>query len=119
MGYVFIDNLRLHAYHGVLPQERVVGNDYVVNIKVGYPIERACDTDSVEDTLNYAEVAEVVADVMRTPSSLLEHVAGRVVEALKTRFPLVESVNISIRKMAPPISHDMDSAGVELEWKCK
>ena len=119
MGYILIDNLRFHAYHGVLPQERATGNDYVINLRIGYPIERACESDSIEDTLNYAEAANAVKEVMETPSCLLEHVAGRIIKTLRDRFPKIESVQIEVRKIAPPVSLDMDSAGVEMTWKCK
>lgn len=109
----------MHAYHGVMPQERVVGNDYVVNIRIGYPIEKACETDDINDTLNYAKVAELVKETMSTPSNLLEHVAGRVINSIRQNFPLVENVRISIKKVAPPFSVNVDSAGVELTWNCK
>ena len=46
--------MRLHACHGVLKQERTVGNDYVVNVSVDYPFEPALESDDVSDTLNYS-----------------------------------------------------------------
>ena len=55
-SYVHIDGIRLHARHGVLPQEQLTGNDYIINVRVGYDISRAMQTDDVADTLNYAEV---------------------------------------------------------------
>ena len=33
---IYLKNVRFHAYHGVLPQETQVGNDYVVNLDVSY-----------------------------------------------------------------------------------
>ena len=52
-SYITINGLRFHAYHGVLPQERLTGNDYLINLRVRCSIEKAMHTDSVEDTLNY------------------------------------------------------------------
>ena len=52
LTHVYIKDLRMHAYHGVLEQERSVGNDYVVNVSVGYPWEEAMLTDNVSDTFN-------------------------------------------------------------------
>ena len=37
-SYIVLQDLRFHAYHGVLPQERLTGNDYVVNLRIGYDI---------------------------------------------------------------------------------
>ena len=77
-SFITLSNLRFHAFHGVLPQERVTGNDYVVSLKMGYDFSKAMDSDRVEDTLNYASVFEVVRREMAAPCNLLERVAGRI-----------------------------------------
>ena len=61
-SYIVLQDLRFHAYHGVLPQERLTGNDYVVNLRIGYDIGDAMLSDDVNDTLNYAEVYQLVRD---------------------------------------------------------
>lgn len=112
---VYIKDLRMHAYHGVLDQERSVGNDYVVNVSIGYPWEKAMLTDSVSDTLNYAALADLITEEMLIPSALLEHVAGRIVKRIQKEFPKTKSIRLDIRKSAPPISHDTDGCGVVIE----
>lgn len=107
--------MRLHAYHGVLQQERVVGNDYLISAEIVYPIARAMQTDDVADTINYAEVAEVIKQQMAVPSALIEHVAGRISQALKERFPFIVSIRLSVKKIAPPMSVDCDGAGVVIQ----
>ena len=115
LTHVYIKNLRMHAYHGVLEQERSVGNDYVVNVSVGYPWETAMMTDSVSDTLNYAALADIITEEMSVPSALLEHVAGRIVKRIQREFPKTESIRLDIRKSAPPMSQDTDGCGVVIE----
>ena len=117
--FVYIENLRIHACHGVLPQERTVGNDYVVNVRVGYPWQRAMETDDVTDTVDYAALAGIVERVMMTPSALLEHVAGRMLREIQDAFPKVTSLTIDIKKVAPPISQETDGCGVTLRVKLK
>ena len=92
-GYVFLKDVRFHAFHGVMPQERKVGADFLVNLRIGYPIERAMETDEVGDTLNYAEVYALVAEEMKQPSKLLEHVAERIVRSICLHFPLATSID--------------------------
>ncbi len=104
----------MHSYHGVLEQERIVGNDYVVSLTVHYPIEKACLSDDVADTLNYAEALEVVQKEMGIPSNLLEHVAHRICCGILKRFPLAVAVDVDIAKMAPPMRGDCAAAGVRL-----
>lgn len=112
---VRIANLKLFAYHGVLPQERVVGAYYIINIGVAADFSRALESDALEDTLSYAGVYEVVKAEMAVPSKLLEHVAGRICRAVLERFPTAEAVTLEILKENPPMGADVRGAGVYLE----
>lgn len=116
-GYVFLQNVRFYAFHGVMPQERKVGGEFLVDLRVGYPIQTAMDTDEVADTLNYAELYQLVGKEMSVPSKLLEHVAGRIVRKIQEQFPYVSSVCLKITKKNPPMGADCDGAGVEVEVK--
>lgn len=113
-SFITLSNLRFHAFHGVLPQERVTGNDYVVSLKMGYDFSKAMDSDRVEDTLNYASVFEVVRREMAVPCNLLERVAGRIGSQLFRSFPAIVSLPLSITKVNPPMGSDSDGAGVEV-----
>ncbi len=113
-GYVFLKDARFYAFHGVMPQERKVGADFVVNLRIGYPIGKAMETDEVSDTLNYAEVYALVAQEMKQPSKLLEHVAGRIVQVICDRFPLLTSIDLTLTKLNPPMGADAAGAGVEI-----
>lgn len=113
-SYVNLDNLRFHAFHGVLPQERLTGNDYVVNLHIKYDFSRAMESDDVADTLNYAEVYQVVAREMQEPSQLLERVAGRIGESLLAQFPRIEELHLEVVKQNPPMGADCEGAGVEV-----
>jgi len=116
-SYVFLKNVRFRAFHGVLPQERLVGGDFLVNLRVGYPIEKAMESDEVEDTLNYATLFDLVRQEMNKPSQLLEHVAGRIVKAIMETFPAVTSVDLELTKQNPPMGADSDGAGIFLKVK--
>jgi dihydroneopterin aldolase len=113
-SYILLQDARFHAFHGVMPQEQKVGADFVVNLRVGYPVGKAMETDEVADTLNYAEVYALVAQEMKQPSNLLEHVAGRIVQAISKRFPLVTSIDLTLTKLNPPMGADAVGAGVEI-----
>ncbi len=113
-SYIHLHNLRFHAYHGVLAQERITGGEFVVNVRVAYPLRQAMQTDNVDDTLNYAELFEIINKERQTPSSLLEHVAGRIGESIFRHFAQVSSVWLTIAKKNPPMGADSDGAAVEV-----
>lgn len=113
---IFISDLRLYAYHGVLPQERLVGGEYVVSLRVHYDFSRAMETDCVDDTLNYADLCALVGREMDVPSLLLEHVAGRIVRSILDQWPEATAIDLRITKVNPPMGADCGGAGVELHF---
>lgn len=113
-SYVGLEGLRFHAFHGVMAQERMVGNDYRVSLRLRVDVGKAVESDDVADTIDYSEVYRVVRREMERPSRLLEHVAGRIGEAVAARFPTVEAIDISITKTNPPMGADCDGASVRL-----
>lgn len=111
---IYLRNVRFHAFHGVLSQEGIVGNDYLVNLVLDYDFSSAMKTDELQGTLNYAEVYQKVREEMAVPSKLLEHVAGRIAHRLFSDFPEIQKLQLSITKVNPPMGADSDGAGVEV-----
>ena len=111
---IYLRNVRFHAFHGVLPQEGIVGNDYLVNLVLDYDFSSAMKTDDLQGTLNYAEVYQKVREEMAVPSKLLEHVAGRIAHRLFSDFPEIQKLQLSITKVNPPMGADSDGAREEV-----
>lgn len=111
---IVLKAMRFYAYHGVAEQERQVGNTFLVDLTLTAPLQQAVASDRLEDTINYAEVYETVREEMRIPSRLLEHVAGRILDALHHRFPTLQAAEITLSKLNPPFGGDLHSASVIL-----
>lgn len=113
-SYILLTGLRFHAYHGVMPQERVVGNDYLLDLRIKYDVSNAMKSDNVADTMDYGEVYKLVCQEMMVPSDLLERVAYRIGGRIERRFGFVEAIDIRLTKQNPPIGADCEGASVEL-----
>ena len=124
-----LEKMRFYAYHGVMPQETKVGNDFVVDLILTAPLEQAVKSDELDDTINYAAVYAVVKEQMDIPSKLIEHVAGieeekllasgfkvpaRTAQSLKERFPQLAAVELKLSKLNPPFGGDVHSASIIL-----
>ena len=110
-----INNLKLQAFHGVLPQEHIVGNTYSIDISITTDLSKAMYSDNIEDTINYAEVAEIIKEEMNIPSQLLEHVAGRIISHLQHHWGnKILGIDLKILKLSPPISLDIESCSVHV-----
>lgn len=103
MVRIEILGLRLFGHHGVLEQERKVGNEFVVDIVINYPADRGAETDDISSTLNYAEVVEVAKDEFAEPANLIEAVAMRIATGLRREWPRIDSGSVSVAKLTPPI----------------
>lgn len=112
---IFVNDIQLHAYHGVMPQEQLTGNDYLVSVSAQYPIDKAIITDDVQHTLNYAMVYDIVKEEMDISSKLVEHVAGRIAQHLMKQFADISAVQVRITKLNPPMGAQCAGAGVEVE----
>ena len=113
-SYIFLQEIRCYAYHGVAPQENLIGNEYVIDLKLKVNISRASQTDEVMDTVSYADVHELIKAEMAVPSKLLEHVGGRIAMKLFEVFPAIEEIELRLSKRNPPMGADIDAAGIEL-----
>lgn len=116
-SYITLEGLKFHARHGVIAQERQTGGDFVVTLRVGYPLEAAMASDDVKDTLDYGALYQVVKCEMNEPSNLLEHVAGRIAKAVEVAFPEVSSIDLKLTKLNPPMGADAEGATVEIHFE--
>ena len=115
-GYITLNNMVFYAHHGVGEQERTIGNEFYVTLrlKVNMAIKEAALTDDVYDTVSYADVFEAVKEEMEQASNLLEAIAFRIAKRLFNESLFIEEIEIKLMKRNPPMGADIDSAGVEL-----
>ena len=95
--------LTFHAHHGVLSEERLLGNTFTVDLVMEADVSHAIATDELCGTINYAEAYEVIKREMEMPSLLLEHVCGRICTALFDYFATLRQVKVRVAKHNPPI----------------
>lgn len=111
---ITINNLRFHALHGHLPEERLTGNTFVVDLVLWVDLNPSGISDDLNDTVDYVQVMQIVKDVMAIPSDLIENVAHRISVSLKENLPLIQKMEVTVKKQKPPLSFDLDGVEVTL-----
>ena len=114
---ILFENLKIYAYHGVLPEETIIGTYFIVNVEIHADLWKAVGTDDLNDTVNYAEVNDIIHEEMKIPSKLMEHVAGRILKKITKKFPQVSFLKIKITKTNPPMPGEMDGVSVQIEFQ--
>ncbi|HEU0102594.1 MAG TPA: dihydroneopterin aldolase [Mycobacteriales bacterium] len=101
---IVLTGLRVRGRHGVLPQERRDGQDFVVDVALGLDLRPAAASDDVADTVHYGELAQRLADVVGgEPVDLIETLAERLAQVcLADRR--VGSAEVTVHKPSAPIA---------------
>jgi len=104
-----------HAYHGVLPEEKTLGQKFVVDVAMSTCLRAAEASDDIGDTVDYARAFDVVkGEVTGASRDLIECVGGRVASALLRTFPSVADVRVGVRKPHVAVEGVLESLGVEV-----
>ena len=110
MALVVLEGMRFYAFHGVYPEEQILGTEYVVNVEVNTGIAMAAKTDSIEHaTVNYETVFQICMAEMAQPRNLLETVVSGIIHRMKRQFPQMKGIKVQVRKLNPPISTKMQA----------
>ncbi|HOI25955.1 MAG TPA: dihydroneopterin aldolase [Paludibacteraceae bacterium] len=109
---ILLENMKFFAFHGAIPEERIVGCTYTVTVKMDVDFSEAVKTDDLNGTINYADVFNLVKEEMKKPSNLIEHVAQRILDVIKKTYPQVEALEVRVSKHRPPVAGDMERATV-------
>lgn len=113
--WIELEAMNFYAYHGVLEQERKVGNHFIVSLSVEVSIDRSLETDDLSDTISYADLYALVNEEMSIPSKLLEHVVGRIQRRLMAYSERILSLRLRLTKLNPPFPGDVRSASVVIK----
>ena len=117
MDKIILKGIRFHGYHGVMEAERQLGQKYEVDLELTTDLSVAGRTDDLANTIDYAQVIQLVVGIGTQRSfQLFEAIAETVAEAIFSQFA-IEEVRITVKKLSPPIESTLTYAGVEIHRK--
>ena len=115
MDKIIVKGLKVFAFHGVNPEEQENGQLFILDMEAHANLNKACQTDNLEDTVSYAKILKTAQRVMTAQKDfLLERVAQRVAQALLEEYDRLEIVDITIKKPNAPINADFEYTAVNI-----
>jgi len=118
MDKITLKKLKFYGYHGVLDEENRLGQKFTVNLELYADLSKACKTDSVDDTINYAQVYQLVKEIVETEQyNLIEKLAEEITTRVFGTFEKVKEIVVEIEKPEAPVNGIYDSFSVELRRK--
>lgn len=113
--YIEIKNLEVYANHGVLAEEKKLGQKFYIDAKLYVDVLNAAASDDVENSVNYAEVTEVIQKVFKGKSTnLIETAAQSLAGILLARFTKIDRIDMTVKKPSAPVDAHFDYMSVNI-----
>ena len=111
-GTICLTGLRVFAHHGVLPDERAHGQEFVIDVALDIDMSRVVESDELASTVDYGALADRISErVGEERWNLIERVAGRIVD-LVLEDERVKAVEVTVHKPHAPIGAEFDDVSV-------
>jgi dihydroneopterin aldolase len=119
MVTVFLQGLEAYCFHGVSDEEQAIGHRYSIDLEIECAA-RATETDSVEDTVDYASAGRIALETAQEGQyRTVERLAWVIGERILAGIPLADVVSVAVSKRLPPFAAVADAAGASVTVKRK
>jgi dihydroneopterin aldolase len=116
MDRIIMENMAFYGHHGVLQEEKTLGQKFFVDAYLCLPLKKAGETDDLNFSVNYGAVYETIKGiVINERFNLLEALAERLCGGIFASYPQVLRIQIRVKKPAAPVPGVFDFFGVEIE----
>ncbi|MGL5406727.1 MAG: dihydroneopterin aldolase [Propionibacteriaceae bacterium] len=113
-----LSGVNAYGYHGVYAEEKQQGQQFVVDLELDIDLKTAAVSDNLEQTVNYAVLAEgVVADIETGSVDLIEALALKIARRIVVNYPQIQVVTVTVHKPQAPIPDNCGKISVELKWQ--
>ena len=115
MDEIIIKNLEVFANHGVFAEENVLGQKFVISVKLKTDTRKAGKTDCLDLSIHYGEVSQFITDYMQQHTfQLIEAAAEHLAEAMLTEIPNLQAVTLELYKPWAPVKLPLETVGVKI-----
>ena len=97
-----LENVKFFSFHGLFPEERVLGNEFTLNVSVDR-ISKECFSENLEKSIDYGDLYSICSEIMKKPVDLLETICEQIVEKILLICPDYQKIEISVTKNFPPL----------------
>lgn len=116
MDKILMNGMIFYGYHGVLEEEKKLGQRFIVDVILYIDLKKAGKTDNLDCTVNYKEVYETIKKIVEDEQyNLLEALAEKICENILRFFGIVQKVNVKIKKPETPVAGIFDYFAVQIK----
>ena len=111
---IIIKDIKIFAYHGVLKEEKVLGQNFIINLEMYTSLKKAGKSDSIDDTVNYAEIYEKVEKIAKSKSYDLIEALAEDISIMVLEYEMINNVKVEVQKPSVAINGNLAYSAVEI-----
>ncbi|SON55841.1 Dihydroneopterin aldolase [Hartmannibacter diazotrophicus] len=113
---IFLKRLAVYGYHGLLPEEAVIGQRFYISLEARLDLAPAGVDDDFSKTVSYADLAEIAHDLAtKERFEMIEALAEAIASKILLRFAAIDSLVVTVEKPSAPVPYPLESIAVEIE----
>jgi dihydroneopterin aldolase len=112
MGMIQIENMEFYSFHGHFKEEQIVGNKFLVDLTIETDMKIPSESDNLRDAVDYQKIYQITKLQMEKKSHLLEHIAGRIIDAIYAEMTGILKVTVKVSKMNPPMGGKIGAVSI-------
>jgi dihydroneopterin aldolase len=102
---ISIIGIKGFGYHGVFEHEARDGQDFFVDVVMNLDLSKASQTDSLDDTVDYGAITDlVISEILGPRVQLIEKLAARIADSVLRKDRRILSASITVHKPSAPVS---------------
>ncbi len=118
MDKIYINNLEFIGFHGVFPEEKKLGQKFLVSLELTVDTREAGKTGDLTKSVHYGLVAQDVEKLFLEKSiDLIETCAENIAEMVLKKYELVKEVKVIVKKPWAPLQMHFENVAVEITRK--
>lgn len=114
---VLLQGAEFFAYHGYYPEEQLLGCRFVIDLSVSFTPPGNLANDELSGTVNYEQLYNICCREMKEPRKLIETVAQAIVDKIKTDYSFISELQLTLKKLHPPMQGNIAYTGVSINYK--
>ena len=118
MDKLLLKGMRFYGYHGVFAEENKLGQQFFVDLELYMDMDKAAQSDALEDALDYSEVYRFVKEIVEGPPfKLIEALTAHLASRLLEHYTMVNEITVRLTKPHPPFEVHFDGVTIEMSRK--
>jgi dihydroneopterin aldolase len=111
---VALKDVKCFALHGYYPEEQLTGNHFIIDLTTEFTPEGF--DDELAQTVNYEDLNSIIRTEMKNTQKLLETVLNNIILKVMEKYPFVEKIDVSMKKLNPPMPGQIGHSFVKLSY---